>query len=458
MARRDPGVGPGGTGTTTTGTGTTTTGTGTGTTTTGTGTGTTGTGTGTGTTGTGTGTGTTGTGTGTGSSGSFDPFGGILSGIFGTPTEVTEETGTGLSEGPDLPSNIITQTTESATFQVTNPTDEQNTTYELNKERSVDAQLSQAIQQSMTAYPEKWAEATGTTNVQKQFESVTGFKIPLIFGGPGSNADTNGHIIHDPIPGETPGPGLGPGAVTLDGAEVPGVDYFASALAFFQNILGGASATDDPDTVSDADLPIEPQVDAGNLVGPGPDVPNGPDFDGAEIIFDPDRCVRVANQLIADPNVESRFKNLAKWYKGSNLPCDTFFNDVSYAANLNQIGGVTQRQIQLEALGLASEDISRSLDQEAAVREAQRIEDIDYITEVNTRLSDDVVNLGDAALSLQQQVQDLGNALKEGQAGECAWYDIPCKLGEIGKSAAVPVVIIGGGILAAWFLLKRRRG
>ena len=209
--------------------------------------------------------------------------------------------------------------------------------------------------------------------------------------------------------------------------------------------------------MDEADLATEPLVDAGNLVGPGPDVPSGPDLDGAEIIFDPDRCVRIANQLIADPNVESRFKNLAKWHLGSNVPCDTFFNDVSYAANLNEISCVTQRQIQLETLGLASEDISRSLEAEANVRESQRSEDIGYITEVNSRLSDDVVNLSEASLSLQQQIQDLGNSIKEGQEGDCAWYNLPCHL-ENFKGQVGTVAIVGAVGLAAYFLIKRGRG
>ena len=359
-----------------------------------------------------------------------------------------------------------TQTTESATYNtdvsaLAGPADVSAVTSgQLNK-RNIDAQLSQAIQQSMTAYPEAWAKATGTTNPQFQFESVTGTTLGNIFntgpnGSSGSNTDTNGHILYDPIPGETPGPGLGPGAVTLDGAEVPGVDYFASALDFFDNLFGGGQKETDLDTVSDADLAVEPQIPAGNLVGPGPDVPNGPDLNGAEVIFDPDRCVRIANQLIADPNVESRFKNLAKWHLGSNVPCDTFFNDVSYAANLNQISGVTQRQIQLEALGLASEDISASLAEEANVREAQRKEDIDYITEINTRLSDDVVNLGEAALNLQTQIADLGNAMKEGEGGACAWYDIQCHLGNFTGQVGT-VAIVGALGLGAYFLLRRRR-
>jgi len=361
----------------------------------------------------------------------FDPFGGLLSGIFGGPTIPAA------AAEPDLPSNTITQTNQSATFNVTDPADVTETTYTLNKQKTVDAALANAIQESMIAYPEAWAESTGTTNVQQQFENVTGIKFPTIF-----TAGTNGAAPDDPdyIVEQN--------GFTVEGADVPGVDYFASALEFFENLLGGKK--EELDTVDEKDLPIEPTINAGDLVGPGPNPGPGPD--ALEVLYDPDRCTRIARTLLADTNVSSDFKNKAKWYLGSNLQCDTFFNDVSYAANLNQITGLTQRQIQLEALGLASEDISRSLAEEANVREAQRLADVDYITEVNTRLSNDVSNLGDAALSLQQQIADLGNAEKG-----CAWFDIPCQIGEAGRSAAIPVLVIGGGILAAWLLLKRRR-
>ena len=90
------------------------------------------------------------------------------------------------------------------------------------------------------------------------------------------------------------------------------------------------------------------------------------------------------------------------------------------------------------------------------MRESQRQEDIGYITEVNSRLSDDVVNLGEASLSLQQQIQDLGNAIKEGQEGDCSWYNLPCHLenfkGQVGTVAIVAAVGLG-----AYFLIKRRR-
>jgi len=360
----------------------------------------------------------------------FDPFGGLLSGIFGGPTIPAA------AAEPNLPSNTITQTTESATFNVTDPSDVHETTYTLNKQKTVDAALAHAIQESMIAYPEAWAESTGTTNVQHQFEQVTGIKFPTIF-----TDGTNGSAPDDPDY-------EGLNGLTVEGADVPGVDYFASALEFFENLLGGKK--EELDTVDEKDLPIEPQINPGDLVGPGPNPGPGPD--ALEVLYDPDRCTRIARTLLADTNVSSDFKNKAKWYLGSNLQCDTFFNDVSYAANLNQITGLTQRQIQLEALGLASEDITRSLAEEANVRESQRSEDIDYITEVNTRLSGSVVDLGNAALDLQQQIADLANAEKEG----CAWFDIPCQIGEAGRAAAIPVLVIGGGILAAWLLLRRR--
>ena len=33
----------------------------------------------------------------------------------------------------------------------------------------------------MTAYPEAWAETTGTTSAQKQYEAVTGIDLSNIF-------------------------------------------------------------------------------------------------------------------------------------------------------------------------------------------------------------------------------------------------------------------------------------
>ena len=45
---------------------------------------------------------------------------------------------------------------------------------------TVSADLARAIADSQQAYPDAWAEATGTSNAQKQFEQVTGTTIPQI--------------------------------------------------------------------------------------------------------------------------------------------------------------------------------------------------------------------------------------------------------------------------------------
>jgi len=45
---------------------------------------------------------------------------------------------------------------------------------------TVSADLARAISDSQQAYPDAWSEATGTSNVQQQFEKVTGTTIPQI--------------------------------------------------------------------------------------------------------------------------------------------------------------------------------------------------------------------------------------------------------------------------------------
>jgi len=44
----------------------------------------------------------------------------------------------------------------------------------------VSAELAKAISDSQQAYPDAWSEATGTQNIQKQFEQVTGTTIPSV--------------------------------------------------------------------------------------------------------------------------------------------------------------------------------------------------------------------------------------------------------------------------------------
>jgi hypothetical protein len=53
--------------------------------------------------------------------------------------------------------------------------------------------LARAISDSQQAYPDAWTEATGTPNVQQQFEQVTGTTIPQII------VEAPEEIIEDPI-------------------------------------------------------------------------------------------------------------------------------------------------------------------------------------------------------------------------------------------------------------------
>ena len=64
--------------------------------------------------------------------------------------------------------------------------------------------------------------------------------------------------------------------------------------------------------------------------------------------------------------------------------------------------------------------------------------------------------MGEAALNLQTQIADLGNAMKEGEGGACAWYDIQCHLGNFTGQVGT-VAIVGALGLGAYFLLRRRR-
>ena len=57
----------------------------------------------------------------------------------------------------------------------------------------VSADLARAISDSQQAYPDAWSEATGTSNVQKQFEQVTGTTIPQII------VEAPEQIIDEPV-------------------------------------------------------------------------------------------------------------------------------------------------------------------------------------------------------------------------------------------------------------------
>jgi len=344
----------------------------------------------------------------------------------------------------NVPGNTETQSNQQAQIGGQSETPDQ-IKQDIVNQQGTNLQLAQLIAESQQAYPEAWALATKTTSVQQQFEKVTGNNYgsfnQSLYSTPPIPDEIREDLADEPSTEEIPIT-----EPTTPGYLPPG---FGELFGFFSNLFGVPTMT----TLQDTD--IEGLVDEAGTTDvittdlvpeasaePEPEIP----------VFDPDRCVRVANSLLQDPNVASDFKNKASWYLGGHLQCDTFFNDVSYAANLNQIHGLTQRQIQLEALGLASEDISSALSDERELRELQRIEDITYITEVNTRLSDDVSNLGEAALDLQQQIQDLGNAEKE----DCAWYDFGCHIGEAGRAIALPAVVIGGAALGLYLILRRK--
>ena len=341
-------------------------------------------------------------------------------------------------QATNTPGNTETQSNQQAQIGGQSETPDQ-IQQDIVNQQGTNLQLAQLIAESQQAYPEAWANPF----VAQQLTSVL------------TNAQVSSQSLYDspPLPNEiredVPPPLTEEPPEQTDvtpGYLPPGL---SDMFGFFTNLFGLPTMT----TLEDTD--IEGLVDeAGTTDVIGSDlVPEASAEPEPEIpVYDPDRCVRVANALLQDPNVSSDFKNKAQWYLGGHLQCDTFFNDVSYGANLNQIHGLTQRQIQLEALGLASEDISSALEDERMVRELQRIEDITYVTEVNTRLSDDVANLGESALDLQQQIQDLGNAQKE----DCAWYDLGCHIGEAGRAVAVPAVVIGGLALVGYLILRRK--
>ena len=72
------------------------------------------------------------------------------------------------------------------TTKTTTPTEtKKETTAQPQTPITVSADLAKAISDSQQAYPNEWTEATGTSNVQKQFEQVTGKTItPIIIEAP----------------------------------------------------------------------------------------------------------------------------------------------------------------------------------------------------------------------------------------------------------------------------------
>ena len=72
-------------------------------------------------------------------------------------------------------SKTIKTVTEATPTQTT-----KETTAQPESAIQVSAELARAISDSQQAYPDAWSEATGTQNIQKQFEQVTGTTIPSV--------------------------------------------------------------------------------------------------------------------------------------------------------------------------------------------------------------------------------------------------------------------------------------
>ena len=80
------------------------------------------------------------------------------------------------------------------TTKTTTPTETtKETTAQPQTPITVSADLARAISDSQQAYPEAWSEATGTSNVQQQFEQVTGTTIPQII------VEAPEEIIDEPV-------------------------------------------------------------------------------------------------------------------------------------------------------------------------------------------------------------------------------------------------------------------
>ena len=80
------------------------------------------------------------------------------------------------------------------TTKTTTPTETtKETTAQPSTPISVSADLAKAISDSQQAYPDAWTEATGTSNIQQQFEQVTGTTIPQII------VEAPEPIIEEPI-------------------------------------------------------------------------------------------------------------------------------------------------------------------------------------------------------------------------------------------------------------------
>jgi len=102
-----------------------------------------------------------------------------------TSSSGTSSSGAGAARSSRSSSSVsVSSPTSQKTVTTTKTTTPTETTKETTAQPktpiTVSADLAKAISDSQQAYPDAWSEATGTSNIQKQFEQVTGTTIPSL--------------------------------------------------------------------------------------------------------------------------------------------------------------------------------------------------------------------------------------------------------------------------------------
>jgi len=102
-----------------------------------------------------------------------------------TSSSGTSSSGAGAARSSRSSSSVsVSSPSASKTVTTTKTTTPTETTKETTAQPktpiTVSADLAKAISDSQQAYPDAWSEATGTSNIQKQFEQVTGTTIPTL--------------------------------------------------------------------------------------------------------------------------------------------------------------------------------------------------------------------------------------------------------------------------------------
>lgn len=138
-------------------------------------------------------------------------------------------------------------------------------------------------------------------------------------------------------------------------------------------------------------------------------------------MVDPAFLRRIVNQLESDPNTEDWIIRSIQWWRQGLTTDQELWNSISWLADENIIESPTfieefpQQTIQLVSLGDAIVDVNERLSENIDIRETQRaeefnaiIENREYLTEINNRLSGQVVELGESLTQLQQEQQQEG--------------------------------------------------